>query len=258
MPATQALAEGWPSQVDATYRIHFNSFEIGTFGFRANFAGASYVTEGHAQISALLGFVKWEGHSRSSGNLGGQGAQPAAYTFDFSGGGKSGSMKMGFMNGQVTSVASVPVKPLPADTVPVEVQHLKGVLDPLTTVLAMSRPQNGNACGRKLAIFDGRQRLDLVLSPLRQQQIPEARPSGQPTLATVCRVRYVPVAGHRKAEEGEHMATTDGIEVVFRPVPSAGLFVPHQITIPLPAGSITLTAERVDIQTRQEQIALVN
>ena len=59
-------------------------------------------------------------------------------------------------------------------------------------------------------------------------------------------------------EETRHLATTDGIEVALRPVPSADLFVPYQITIPTGAGSATLTSERINIVARGEQIALTN
>ncbi|MBS0240695.1 MAG: DUF3108 domain-containing protein [Proteobacteria bacterium] len=257
-PILEAQAEGWPSRVDAQYKIALNRLDLGTFMFHASFSGNSYVAEGHAQISALLGAFKWEGKSRSSGNLPEFGVQPAAYTFDFNGTGKSGSLKMGFNSGAVTNVAMQPVQPSPPDVVPLQPQHLKGVLDPLSTVLVLSRTASANPCGRRVPIFDGRQRLDLMLIPLRQQQIPESKPSGQPTVGIVCQVRYVPIAGHQKAEETSSLATSNGIEIMFRPVPSAGLFVPHQITVPIIAGSVTITAERVDIQTRQEQIALVN
>jgi hypothetical protein len=109
-----------------------------------------------------------------------------------------------------------------------------------------------------LPVFDGKQRFDLVFTYLRQQAVAEARPSGQPGVAFVCRVRYVPIAGHKMNADTRHMATTDGIEVWLRPVPSAALFVPYQITIPTAAGTATLTSERVNIVTRSEQIALVN
>ena len=77
-------------------------------------------------------------------------------------------------------------------------------------------------------------------------------------MALVCRVQYFPVAGHKLNEETQHMATTNGIEIALRPVPSANLFVPHQITVPTMAGSATLTSHWVQITTqRNGQIALV-
>jgi hypothetical protein len=135
---------------------------------------------------------------------------------------------------------------------------LKAVLDPLTAVLAISRSHNGNPCARRIPVFDGKQRFDLAFSYLRQQAIGEARPSGQPGVAIVCRVRFIPIAGHRMTAETRHMASSEAIEVSFRPIPSAALHVPYQISIPTIAGSATLTSERINIVTRNEQIALTN
>jgi hypothetical protein len=255
---TGAMANSWPSRVDATFKIAFNGFDVGKFEFRAEVTGTSYSVQGDARLSALLGAFKWHGATRSSGQLSGATPRPAGYTFDYRGIGRDGSIKVGFQQGAVTSISSLPVKPPVPGTVPLGEQHLKSVLDPLSAVLALSRTGNANPCGRKLAIFDGKQRFDLALTFVRQQAIAETRPSGQPGVAFVCRVRYQPIAGHLPNAETRHMATTDGIELSLRPVPSAGLFVPYQISIPTAAGSVTLTSERVDIVSQGEQIALTH
>ena len=253
-----AAAEGWPTRVDASYRVAFSGFDVGKFDFSADVNGSSYTVRGDAKLSALLGAFKWEGLTRSSGALAGLSPKPAGYTFDFKGVGKEGSIKLGFQHGAVTSVSAMPPKPPAPGTIPVREQHLKDVLDPLSAVMAMSRTTNANPCGRKLSIFDGKQRFDLVLTYVRQQAVAEQKPSGQPGVAFVCRVRYVPIAGYVMNEETRHMASTEGIEVALRPVPSAAIFVPHQITIPTAAGNATLTAEQVNIVTRGEQIAFSN
>jgi hypothetical protein len=256
LAAAPAAAESWPSQVDATYKIEFNGFDVGTFQFHGEVTATSYTVTGDARLSALLGAFKWQGLTRSSGAMVAIDPKPAGYTFEFHGPGKDGSIKMGFTKGQVTSIAISPPSPPEGDTVPLETAHVKQVLDPLSAVLALSRPASGGPCTRRLPIFDGKQRFDLVLSYVREQRVTETRPSGQPGVAIVCRVRYQPIAGHKLNSETRHMAENDGIEIALRPVPSANLFVPHQITIPTIAGSATFTSQRIDIATRNEQIAL--
>ena len=255
---TPAAAEGWPSRVDATYRISFNGFDVGKFEFKADVTGSTYTAQGEARLSALLGAFKWEGDTRSAGHVAGLNPRPAGYTFDYRGIGKEGSIKLGFQAGKVASITNLPPQPPAPDAVPIKDTQLKDVLDPLSAVLALSRTGGSNPCGRRLAIFDGKQRFDLVFTYLRQQAVAETKPSGQPGVAVVCRVNYVPIAGHRMTEETRHMATTEGIEVMLRPVPSAALFVPYQISIPTVAGSATLTSERISIVTRSELIALTN
>lgn len=253
-----SAAEPWPSRVDATYRIAFNGFDIGKFEFQAVISGSSYTARGDAQLSALLGAFKWQGATRSSGAIAGTTPRPAGYSFDFNGVGKTGSIKLAFQRGNVTSISAVPNTPPEPDTVALRPADLKSVYDPLSAVLAISRTAGGNPCDRRIPVFDGKQRFDLAFSYLRQQAVGSARSNGQPGVAVVCKVRFIPVAGHRMTAETKHMASTGGIEVSFLPVPSAAIHVPYQISIPTVAGYATLTSERVSIATRNEQIALTH
>ncbi len=250
-------AEAWPSRVKAHYKIELNGFDIGSFEFTAGVHGQAYTLTGDANLSALLGVLKWQGATRTGGRLAGDAPRPAGYMFDYAGAGKSGSIKMGFTGDKVTALSATPLQPAPAGTIPLTDTHLKGVLDPLSGVMALSRPGSGDPCARKLSIFDGKQRFDLLLSFSRQEILSATRPTGQPGLAFVCRVRYVPIAGHRVSEENEALAASAGIEISLRSIPSADLYVPHKITIPTALGSAVLTAQRVEITIRHnEQIAL--
>ena len=249
-------AEPWPGQVQAVYRIEFNGFDIGSFEFNSSVTGSSYTLTGDAKISALLGAFQWQARTRSAGSLAVDTPKPAGYTFDFSGTGRSGSLKMGFSGDSVTSLAQVPPSHPAPGTVAIQEPHLKGVLDPLSAVMALSRSDAGNPCGRRLAVFDGKQRFDLQFSFRRQERIAEQRPTGQPGVAYVCKVRYVPIAGHRATEETRALAASSDIEISLRPVPSANLFVPHEISIPTGAGTARLIAQSVRIITQNEQIAL--
>ncbi|MFM9941749.1 MAG: DUF3108 domain-containing protein [Hyphomicrobiaceae bacterium] len=258
-PATTAAepSQPWPNRVHAVYKVTFNGFDVGQFEFNSSVTGSNYTLTGDAKLSALLGAFTWQGLTRTSGAIGGETPKPAGYTFSFNGTGRNGSIKMGFAGDAVTNVAHVPPHNPAPTTVPVREPHLKGVLDPLSAVMALSRTSAGNPCGRKLAIFDGKQRFDLVLSYKRQEHVQDTRPSGQPGVAYVCRVKYQPIAGHKVNDETRAMAASQGIEVSLRPIPSANLFVPHQIVIPTGAGTATLTAIRVQIVTpKNEQIAL--
>jgi hypothetical protein len=259
--AGQAAAnDPWPHEVQAVYKVRFNGFDVGTFEFNSTVQAQTYTLTGNAQLSAMLGALTWKGETRTAGTLAANAPRPAGYTFDFNGIGKSGSIRMGFTGENVVNVSHTPPLPPQTDVVPVRDAHLKGVLDPLSAVMALARTttNRGDPCQRKLSIFDGRQRFDLVLTFVREDRIVEARPSGQPDMTLVCRVQYVPVSGHKPNEETQHMATTSGIEIALRPVPSVNLFIPHQITIPTIAGSATLTSHWVQITTqRNGQIALV-
>lgn len=250
-------ADNWPQAVTAHYRISFNGFDIGTFRFRARVDATGYVLDGNGELSALLGAFNWQGLSRSSGNVEGNEPKPGNYAFEYQSGSKSGSIKIGFKQTEVTSL-SVRPQGEDDDVVPLRQQHLKGVLDPLSAVMRLTRADGGAPCGKRLAIFDGKQRFDLQFAYLRLLRVAETRPSGLPSDAVVCRVRYTPIAGHKRGDEAKTVNGDTGIEVTLRPVPSANLLVPTRIVVPTVAGSAVLTSERIDIEMQGSgAIALV-
>ena len=254
-----AAEHDWPARVTASYKIAFNGFDIGRFSFDAEVRSGRYVLDGNAEISALLGAFKWQGLSRASGAVAAQRAEPAAYTFDFRSSSKTGAIKMAFKKGSVQTVSASPPSPPSEDIVPLESRHLKDVLDPLSAVLALTRADAGDPCRQRLPVFDGKQRFDLVMSPLGERPLVEKRPSGQPGTLTVCEMRYQPIAGYKAGAETEELARTMKIEIALRPVPSANLMVPHEIKIPTLVGSAVLSLDRIEIMTsNSDQIAFAN
>lgn len=254
LPGSNTASAGdaaWPSQVTAHYGVSFNGFDIGRFAFQAEVRSGRYTLSGDAEISALLGFVKWQGVTRTAGQISGAAATPGTYAFDYSSSNTSGAIRMAFRSGTVTTVAASPPLPPSPDMVPVERSQLKGVLDPLSAVLALSRPSGSDPCNQRLPVYDGLQRFDLVTEPKGIRQLP----AGQGALH-VCEMRYRPISGFKRGGEAEELARTMKIEIALRPVPSAGLFVPHEIKIPTLVGSAVLKLQKIDILTSDhDQIA---
>jgi Protein of unknown function (DUF3108) len=254
-----ATAEGWPTSVKASYQITFNGFNIGTLDFQSEAESESYTLVANTRLSVLLGAFTWDSETRSFGMLTGKAPKPAAFSLDFKSNLKAGSLKIGFSDGAVTDVAQQPVVPPKPGTVPLREQHLKGVLDPLSAIMLLSRGPNSNPCERRIPIFDGKERFDLVLSRKGEVQVTEQQPSGQPGVAYVCRVRYQPIAGYKLDKETEFMVANDAIEVALRPIPSANVFIPYSATIPTPAGYAAVYAKRVEIASPgKPQIALTH
>jgi hypothetical protein len=251
-------AEALPAVVRATYDVNFNGIYVGSFELQSHTEGKSYSLSGSAQLTVLL--FNWVGEIRTFGLLSTNRApRPAAFSFEFQANGKTGSTRIDFSSGNVVEVKHIPSAPPKPDTVPLREQHLKSVLDPLSAILVLVNYGNPDPCDRRLPIFDGRERFDLLLSYKGQTKVSEQQPSGQPAIAHVCRVKYRPIAGHVSDAENSYLATTDDIEVSLRPVPSANILVPYQITIPTMLGYITITSKRVEIDTPgSPQIALLH
>lgn len=249
-----------PSKINAVYSIAFNGFNIGSFRFESEVKGSTYVLNGDAELSALLGAIKWRGVSRSAGTIHKDGPQPSGYSLNFNGNARSGSVKVGFGEGNVTSASIIPPFMIASDEVPLKRQHLKDALDPLSAVMALTFGAARKPCDQKLAIFDGKQRFDLALS-YRGKRAQSGFPgqSGGKKTAIICAVRYKPLGGFRPTGETTHLAKSNDIEIAMLPVPSANIAIPQQVTIPTSYGHVVLSAEKISVENgRRRDVALLN
>ena len=245
-PAASILA---PARVHAVYHISWNGLELGDFTWDSSIGAGQYKAVTSASISALLGAYSWEGATRASGSYLVGEPHPSAYRFKFRSTDKSGRVDMTFLNNKVVKTVEDPPDRGAAGRVPLLSAHLENVLDPISAIVALSSPgttpvDKANACEKHLSIFDGRQRFDLVLSNKRKVQLDGSIGA---KWAYVCRVQYVPIAGHKNNAETNFMATTDGIEIWLAPVGFANAFVPVTIIVPTPFGSAQITSSRVQI-----------
>jgi Protein of unknown function (DUF3108) len=258
-PAPASAADGWPSRVQANYDVNFNGINVGTYAFESSSEGQTYKLSSSANLSLLLGALRWSGNTQASGKIAGDHAKPQAFGFDYKSQSKAGSTQMSFNDDTVTQVLHNPPAKIKDGIVPVQTQHLKGVLDPLSAVLAISRGTAANPCGRRIPIYDGYQRFDLVMTPKGQIPLTDVRSGGQPSIGYVCRVRYVPIAGHKADESTKYLSQNNDIEIILRHIPAANIFIPHQINIPTIAGAASIVARRVNVATNgQQQIALIH
>ncbi|NKB16546.1 MAG: DUF3108 domain-containing protein [Sphingomonadales bacterium] len=189
------------------------------------------------------------------------GPAPSSYEFDFRSTARNGAVRMRFDGNEVAQLTVVPQKPPKPDEVPLQRDHYKGVFDPLTAIMALGQmaQDSRDLCRRTLSIFDGKHRFDLALSHRRDVEIRPANSRGQAVAGQLCRIRYVPLAGHRDNGETRDMARNHRLEVILRPVPDAGIAVPHEIRIPTFGGDIVITSRQIEITTAQRQrIALVH
>jgi hypothetical protein len=247
----------WPTEVKARYRLSFNGFDVGNYDFTSRYDGKAYAAVGKTQISALFGAFTWSGTFTGSGSVDGAGPHPAAFQMSYKASSKVKSVKLGFDKAGVTSVALVPNKPPHPGTIKVKPEELKHVFDPMSATLAISNASGSDACNRTIPIFDGKARFDLKLTFKGREAVKEERPSGQPRELVVCRVKYVPIAGHRPQDFVNPWIDYDHIEIALRAIPTAGIYVPYRVTVPSTIGPAVMTAEAINIIAADNvQIAL--
>ncbi len=239
-------------KVNAAYDISFNGLSIGDFQLSTNMGAREYSMTAKASISVLGGIVfEWNASTRSSGTVTASGPRPSAYSFAYKTSDKKEQIDLKFTSNTVSQITLNPPRGSSAKRIPITQAHLQNVLDPLSAVVQLShartQKQKSSACNKRLQIFDGKARYDLVLSPKGAKQI---NASGYKGTAYICRVKYVPIAGHKagkKDDENELAAANDNIEIWMIPVAEADLFIPYYISVPTSVGKATMTTSKFDL-----------
>ena len=245
-PSGAALAENAlssASRIEAVYRVDLGSFNLGTFRFTAAFHGNDYEMRGEGRFTILQGLIyEWRGITASTGRVTSAGPEPAMYALSYSDGGKkTEQLRMTFGSHAVTQVQIFPDKMRNPRDIPVTKEQLEGVVDPMSGAFltAHSANPNGdlNVCNQTLAVFDGKQRFDLVLTPKRVVSVQRTTPAGYAGPAVICQVKFIPIAGYQPDNPGiQLMSQTNEIEVWLIPVRSTILYVPYRIVLPTPVG----------------------
>lgn len=253
-PSAGETAPLRPGRIIATYDATLAGLSLGEFKVTTTIKGSAYKLAAKGRFSILAGLAySATGKTTSSGKLRQATPQPAAFTLEYDSGKKREQRYIRFDDGTVSDVRIIPHKKKKhSRRIPLSAEHLKDVLDPLTAAFLSVRSNapagDLDICRQTIPVFDGKQRFDIVLTPKRSESLGRRAPKELSGPATVCRVRYVPVAGHRPDNSGvQFMRKTKGIEVWLVPVPRTGLYVPYKILVPTGwgNGSITLSGLKV-------------
>ncbi len=260
-PAPRPAKPAETKDVNAVYTINWLGTSIGDFKIRSSVTDRQYSLSATADVSVFFGAVSWQGITTSRGLMTANGPVPQSYNFHYSTNDRRESIDLRFQQRMVSDIIINPPQHPGSRNVPITAADLQNVLDPLSAVLMLSQGrlnrQSTEACNKRIPIFDGKIRYDLVLSLKGTHPIGAmGRLHG---VAQVCRVNYVPIAGHKPGKQGADYATGNtGIEVWLVPVPEAGLLVPYYVHVPTPAGTASLVAAKFDIETPGGRHALAD
>jgi hypothetical protein len=247
--------------VNAVYHINWLGSHVGNFNLRSSISSHQYNVTATADISVFFGSFRWRGVTSSRGLMTAAGPVPQSYSFRYSTGERGESVELRFAQRAVQDIRVNP-PPYPSSRhVPLTAAHLQNVVDPLSAVILLAQARlarhSGNACNRRLPIFDGKLRFDIVLVPKGTRTVGEGGGRVRGT-AYVCGVHYVPIAGHKAGpvSNGDYVTGNTGIEVWLVPLPEAGLLVPYFISVPTPGGTATLSQASFNIDLAPRRQAL--
>ncbi len=205
-------------------------------------AAASGATTGQMRF-----FSGARGTSASQGTFNGIQALPTSFaeTIDYDR--TIDDVRMAMAGGNVKAYSVEPPPPPHPNRIPVSEADRHGVVDPLSAVFIRvagnGDPVSPQACGRKVAVFDGRVRYDLR-SEFRRIEMVRAE-KGYQGPAVVCSVYFAPISGYVPDRPMiKYLVQLRDAEVWLAPISGTRVLVPFRFSMPTPLGTGVLQATR--------------
>ncbi len=213
--------------IDAVYRATLAGVSIGKAHLTGGVGAGVYAIRLAGEAS-LLGFSS-RFDASSAGASRGARIVPASYSLRTEGS-VARKIEVNFAKDRAASVSIEP-QPSAADQegrLPIELAHLKEVLDPMSAMMTefLRASQSDNPCEGIAHVFTGSMRFDLSLT------------QGDPaTGEIVCRAVYRPIAGHKPSSSSKPIA----IVIAYPMASKAGEpKLPVRIEVPLPIGTVMI------------------
>lgn len=231
-----------------TYSVALNGIPLGKGNFSGRVGGGAYRLKGDARLTGIAGALfEYKATGEVDGHLGTQNHSPRKFGSSASDDRNTQTVAMQFSRGSVKRLSVNP--PIRTDNSHVRVKsgHMRNVVDPMTAMIVTSTGKRGALrpadCNRKIPVFNGRERFDLVLRFKGTSNISGNRRNTYSGPVIVCQALYNPIAGHRKnRDEVEYYARQKNLEVWLAPAGNTGLLVPVRMVVPTPIGNGVITA----------------
>lgn len=245
-----AVAIGHPAsaqgRLDAQYEVTIGGISFGRGTWQISVSDDQFTAAVSGTTTGVFRlFTTGTGNSASRGSVASGQLNAVSYSSSVATDTKYDEVRMALSSGTVRDfIAEPPTTPHP-ERVPLQDQHRRGVMDPLTAAI-LRVPGNGNtfvpqACNRRLAIFDGRMRYDLQLAYKRLDKVHSEK--GYQGTVVVCSATFSPVAGHVPSRPViKYLAALRDAEVWLAPVAGTRLMVPYRVSLPTPFGQGILQA----------------
>jgi hypothetical protein len=238
-----AQAQG---KLEARYTASLSGIPLGSGIWVIDIAPDQYTAVASGRTTGLVKLISdGSGSGGARGLVQGASLVPTSYASSTTADKHSDDVRMTLRAGTVKDVVAEPPLIPSADRVPVTEAHRKGVTDPMSAVII---PVAGNgelltpdACKRKLAIFDGRQRADIDLVFKRMDRVRADKGYQGPVV--VCTVLYNPIAGHRPERPAiKYLIAQRDMEMWLAPIAGTRVLVPFRFSVPTPFGLGVLQA----------------
>ena len=234
------------TRLDAEYTATVAGIPIGHGNWVIQIAADQYTASATGSTTGLLRvFASARGAGAAHGAFNGDQPMPTSYTATIDFDRKIDDVRIVLSGGNVKEyLAEPPLIPHP-ERIPVSEADRRGVVDPMSSTLnhvpGTGDPVSPQACGRKVAVFDGRVRYDLLSEFKRMETVKAER--GYQGPAVVCAVYFAPISGYIPSRPViKYLAELRQAEVWFAPIAGTRVLVPFRFSLPTPIGMGVLQA----------------
>jgi hypothetical protein len=234
--------------VQVRYGISLAGLSLGKASLAGKLNGADYSMDVSVSLTGIVGAVsKGRGAATARGGLTNGAVLTNGFSLSANNGTDTRTIQMAASQGSIRSVVIEPPydDKAPEVRVPLKEQHKLNVMDPVSALVMPVRgkdPMDPGNCNRTLAVFDGTQRFDIVLTYAGTK--PVKGDNGYAAVALVCSARYVPLAGHRPDRRvTKFMVENRNIDTWLVPVNGGRQLVPYRMSVKTMIGTAVVEAE---------------
>ena len=237
---------GAQGRLEARYSATLAGIPLGSGVWVIDVSDEQYTAVASGRTTGLIKlFTDGSGSGGTRGMIVAGQLVPQSYASTINSDRKTDQVRMALAGGNVKEALADPPLETSPDRVPVTDTHRRGVVDPMTAAL-VPVPGSGDlltpdACKRKVAVFDGRQRAEVELVYKRMDRVKADKGYQGPVV--VCTILYRPIAGHRPERAAiKYLIATRGMELWLAPMAGTRVLVPFRFSVPTPLGPGVLQA----------------
>lgn len=239
------------TDVSLVYGISLAGIRIGQVEVHARFEDTGYAVSLSGETRGVSRFVSNASATMSArGSIRNGRAFPAEFQISMTEGPDGADAVMTLRDRAVRDLTVVPGLVPWFDLVPLTMDHVRNIVDPMSALIAPVRRIEGltpaEACDRTIPVFDGWSRYDVTLGSgeLRMVVGPAGGYSG-PVYA--CGASYRPIAGHRSSEAPVvYMEGNGRLQATLMPIAGQLILVPFELLIGTELGDLVIRVEQID------------
>lgn len=234
---------------ETKFRVKFGSVTVGKVTFGVAMNGDNYTFTGNGRTQGLADwFAPGKAVIKSEGKVAGDRHNAASHYLSVTENKKTAVLKMAFTGGKVSDVYLKPDKRKKKKApkyILIKPDDLVNVIDPASTMVVpvpFEKAKDPKAvCNHRFRVYDGDTRFDIKLSYKRNKAI---KTKGYDGHAYVCKLKYIPVAGHKKKHKStRRMAKNNDMEIWLAPISGGtdkqSIFTPIRILVPTWIGTFS-------------------